>query len=276
MTIAVIGAKGMLGSELCTLLRSRKTELAALDIGEIDITDKKSVTSALSKIGPQLIINCAAYTNVELAEEEAEQAFAANQYGPKNLAEFASKTGAVLCHISTDYVFNGRKRGPYNEDDPTDPLGTYARSKLAGEEEVRRFEKHFIIRSAWLYGKNERNFVTTIINAARESDQIKVVDDQLGSPTYSVDLAARIMEIVGNLPFGTYHATNSGITSWYNLAKEALKIKGIATVVKPISSNEYPSKVARPKYSVLNNEKAEKAGLAPMPQWQDALRRFLS
>lgn len=275
MTLVIIGAKGMLGSAICSLLSSEGKEFLPLDINEIDISSRTSVLNVLTPIKPDVIINCAAYTNVEKAEEEEELAFAVNHIGPKNLAGFASASGAVLCHISTDYVFDGKKAGPYSENDRTSPQCAYGRSKLAGEEEVKKIERHYIIRTAWLYGKNGRNFVTTILEAAAKKDSLKVVNDQHGSPTYAADLAKRILEITGRLPSGTYHATNSGEATWFDLAAEALRLKGIKTPLLPISSDEYPSKLVRPKNSVLGNDVCIKAGLAPMPHWKDALKRFL-
>lgn len=275
MNITVIGAMGMLGSDLSSLLSEQDTNFSPLDIKDIDITNMESVYNTLSEIKPNIIINCAAYTNVETAESEVELAYMVNQVGPKNLAQFAEETGATLCHISTDYVFDGTKNEPYNVDDAPHPLGVYGQSKWAGEQEVRKIENHYIIRTAWLYGLNGRNFITTIINAAHEKDELQVVGDQYGTPTYTVDLASRIMEIVTHLPYGTYHATNSGVTTWHEVAVEALKIKGVNKSINLIPSDEYPTKVKRPRYSVLNNEGCIKAGLGPMPDWKDALRRFL-
>lgn len=276
MNIAVIGSRGMLGYDLCSLLSEQDVKFFPLDIEELDITDGERVTTVLSTLAPQIIINCAAYTNVDGAEEEVDLALRVNHIGPKNLAEYAEKNDITLCHISTDYVFDGSKHEPYTEDDAPEPLGVYGMSKLAGEEEVRRIEKHYIIRTSWLYGKNGRNFVSTIIKASQTNDQLKIVNDQFGAPTYTVDLAERIMEIVTHLPYGTYHATNSGITTWYEFAKEALTLLKINTALIPITSDEYPSRVKRPKYSVLNNEKAIRCGLKPMPEWQDAVQRFLA
>lgn len=276
MTIAVIGAKGMLGSDLSTLLKTRGVSFKELDIDEIDITKKESVRTILSEIEPKIIINCAAYTNVDLAEDEQELAFRTNHIGTKNLAEYAGESNTLLCHISTDYVFDGKKREPYLEDDAVSPLGVYGASKLAGEEVVKKYVKYYIVRSAWLYGQNGKNFVKTIIDASQKRSQLRVVSDQVGNPTYTTDLAMRIMEIIDNdLPHGIYHATNSGITTWFELAVEALKIKGIQTEVVPITTEEHPTKVTRPKYSVLSNDKCTRAGLSEMPSWQDALKRFL-
>lgn len=273
--IAVIGSGGMLGCDVCNILRQQSKPFTPLEISEMDITDRQSVAATLSRIGPTVIINCAAYTNVDMAEEEKDLAFKVNHNGPKNLSEYAAANDIPLCHISTDYVFDGKKSEPICENEKTEPIGVYGASKLAGENEVRNIQKHFVIRTAWLYGKNGKNFVTTILEAASKHDELKVVSDQFGSPTYTLDLAWRIIEIVEKLPFGVYHVTNSGKASWFELAKEALKIRGMGTKIIPISSNEYPAKAARPAYSVLSNIKARNAGLSQMPRWQDALKRFL-
>lgn len=276
MNVTVIGAMGMLGSDLCSLLSEQNTNFSALDIEDIDITNRENVFSVLSEIKPNIIINCAAYTNVDTAEDEIELAYMVNQIGPKNLAEFAEETGATLCHISTDYIFDGTKNDPYRIDDEPAPMGIYGKSKLAGELEVRKIENHYLIRTAWLYGLHGKNFIASLTHRALEQDELRVVGDQYGTPTYTVDLASRIMEIVTHLPYGTYHATNSGITTWHEVAVEALKMKGIVKPVTLIPIDEYPSRVRRPKYSVLSNEECLKAGLSPMPKWRDALNRFLT
>jgi dTDP-4-dehydrorhamnose reductase len=276
MNITVIGAMGMLGSDLCSLLSEQNTNFSALDIGDINITHRENVFSVLSEIRPNIIINCAGYTNVATAEDEVELAYMVNQVGPKNLAEFAEESGATLCHLSTDYIFDGTKNEPYQIDDETSPIGVYGKSKLAGELEVRKIENHYIIRSAWLYGTQGKNFISSIISAASEKDELRVVGDQYGTPTYTVDLASRIMKIVTHLPYGTYHATNSGVTTWHEVAVEALKINGINKPVMLIPSDEYPSRVRRPQYSVLSNDTCTSAGLSPMPDWKDALNRFLT
>jgi len=275
MSIVVIGACGMLGQDLCTLIQSKDRNCTPLPHEKIDITSVESIHDAFKELTPDVIINCAAYTDVDKAEEEFEEAFRVNHVGTKNLADFASKRDIPLCHLSTDYIFDGRKESPYVEDDRPNPLSAYGKSKLAGEEEVTKIEKHYIVRSAWLYGKNGRNFIKTILKASRERDELRVVNDQIGSPTYTFDLGERILEIIDKGTYGTYHATNSQSTSWYELSKLALFIKGIQTPIQPISSTEFPSKVAHPAYSVLSNARAEALGLPPMPDWPDALKRFL-
>lgn len=277
MTIAVIGSEGMLGYDLCELLRKDRVEFTPLDIKEIDITNREEVFLTLSKKPPSIIVNCAAYTNVEMAEDERESAFAVNQIGPKNLTDYALENSAVICHVSTDYVFDGSKNVPYLEDDATDPSGVYGASKLAGELEIRRAANHYIIRTSWLFGRYGKNFIATIMNAATQNKPLRIVNDQFGSPTFAPDLAKRIMEIIERkLPFGTYHVTNTGVTSWYEFALKALQFGSIQAAVVPISSCEYPSKFKRPKYTALSNEKCAKAGLAPMPTWQDAVERFVN
>ncbi len=286
--IWLIGNKGMLGNEIEKLLKERRLTYCASD-KEVDISDYK----ALEKFGKdkkiKWVINCAGYTKVNKAEEEIDKAFRINKDGVRNIALFSAKKQIRLIHISTDYVFDGRQEGStvaYREDDKTNPINIYGKSKLAGEEEIKNIlEKYFIIRTAWLYGKQGNNFVYTMLRLFQEKDLIKVVEDQWGSPTYTVDLAKTILKIIENdfKKYGIYHFTNESITSWYEFARTIYKkdkrlglIKGNKKVViKPIKTEDYPTAARRPKYSVLSKEKIKREFSIKIRDWNEALDNFM-
>ena len=286
--IWLIGNKGMLGNDIERLLKERGLTYCASD-KEVDISDYK----ALEKFGKdkkiKWVINCAGYTKVNKAEEEIDKAFRINKDGVRNIALFSAKKQIRLIHISTDYVFDGRQEGStvaYREDDKTNPINIYGKSKLAGEEEIKNIlEKYFIIRTAWLYGKQGNNFVYTMLRLFQEKDLIKVVEDQWGSPTYTVDLAKTILKIIENdfKKYGIYHFTNESITSWYEFARTIYKkdkrlglIKGNKKVViKPIKTEDYPTAARRPKYSVLSKEKIKREFSIKIRDWNEALDNFM-
>ena len=286
--IWIIGNKGMLGNDVEKLLKERGLTYCASD-KEIDISDYK----ALEKFGKdkkiKWIINCAGYTKVDKAEEEIDEAFRINKDGVRNIALFSSKGQIRLIHISTDYVFNGRQeRGAfaYREDDKTNPINIYGKSKLAGEEEIKKIlEKYFIIRTAWLYGLQGNNFVHTMLRLFKERDLVKVVGDQWGSPTYTVDLAGAILKIIedDSVSYGIYHFTNEGVTSWYEFALtiyDKAKRLGLVegdkkVVIKPIKTKDYPTAAKRPRYSVLSKEKIKKEFNLKIRNWDEAMEGFL-
>jgi len=283
--IVVVGSGGMLGWEVVESLKSAGLKVAALDIPLIDITKSESVRSVLGGIGsPGLLINCAAYTAVDKAESEPEAAFAVNSDGPANLADECERLGIPLIHISTDYVFNGKSERPYREEDVADPLNVYGLSKWEGEEAVRsRLARHLIVRTSWLYGSRGQNFVKTMLKLGTEREELKVVSDQYGCPTWSFDLAgclgriaARALSGSEEVPWGTYHFCGEGITTWYQFALAILdevrrgKSTRIARV-SPVPSSSYPTVAARPRYSALDCGKIEASlGIAP-PPWQRSL-----
>ncbi len=284
--IWLVGNKGMLGSEVEALLRQAGVQFVSSD-REIDIIGPDVPGAFLKKRDLSRldwIINCAAYTAVDQAEDELEKAFSLNVEGARNLAKAARNTGASLLHISTDYVFNGEKAGDYVEDDPPAPMSVYGKSKLQGEKAVREeWEKHFIVRTAWLYGRNGKNFVDTMLKQFREKKLVKVVNDQRGNPTYARDLAEAITAIVtrDSGKFGTYHFTNEGRASWFDFARaiyDAAIPLGLADSgvdIKPIPTQEYPTKAARPKNSCLSKERIRRElGIVPR-DWRDALKSYL-
>ncbi|MBN2738077.1 MAG: dTDP-4-dehydrorhamnose reductase [Spirochaetales bacterium] len=289
--IWLVGSKGMLGTDLEKLFIHNSLEYIATD-KEVDITDPAALNGFIKKQFAdhtlRWIINCAAYTAVDQAEEDREPCFAINSLGPKNLAIMAEKTGATLVHISTDYVFNGQKKEAYVEDDPTAPLGVYGQSKLEGEKAIQENCRQFyILRTAWLYGKNNKNFVTTMLKLFAEKDELKIISDQWGSPTYTKDLAAAILAIIkskdteGTEGFGIYHFTNTGRTNWFEFAREIQKqALEMGLLKKPINlvaipTEAYPTKAKRPKNSYLSKDKLIKEFNITIPDWQNGLNRFL-
>jgi len=285
--IWLIGNKGMLGNDVETLLKERGLIYWASD-KEIDISDYR----ALEKFGKdkkiKWIINCSGYTKVDKAEEEIDEAFRINKDGVRNIALFSAKRQIKLIHISTDYVFDGRQErtAVYSEDYKTNPINIYGKSKLAGEEEIKKIlEKYFIIRTAWLFGLQGNNFVYTMLRLFKERDVVKVVEDQWGSPTYTVDLAGAILKIVedNSVSYGIYHFTNKDMTSWYEFARTIYKkAKRLGLVesnkkveIQPIKTEDYSTAAKRPRYSVLSKEKIKREFGLKIRDWDEALEDFL-
>ena len=286
--IWLIGNKGMLGNDVEKLLKEGGVTYWASD-KEVDISDYK----ALEKFGKdkkiKWIINCSGYTKVDKAEEEIDEVFRINKDGVRNIALFSAKRQIRLIHISTDYVFDGRQEGgaiTYSEDDENNPINIYGKSKLAGEEEIKKIlEEYFIIRTAWLYGLQGNNFVYTMLRLFKERDLVKVVEDQWGSPTYTVDLAGAILKIIEDdlVSYGIYHFTNEGVASWYEFAQTIYKkAKRLGLIednkkieIQPIKTEEYPTAARRPKYSVLSKEKIKKEFNIKIRDWDKAFEDFL-
>ncbi len=275
MKILITGSKGQLGSELVSLLL-KDYEVYGFSHKELDITDKKHVIDIVSKIVPNIIIHCAAFTNVDGCESDIGTAFDVNTIGTGNVAIASKKTKSAMVYISTDYIFDGMKNSPYLESDIPNPISIYGISKYGGELVVKHFlDKFFIVRTSWLYGKRGKNFVNTILRLTKEKDEIKVVNDQVGSPTYVSDLAKAISALISTKYYGIYHITNSGECSWYKFAKEVLKYVVIKNIeVIPISTEELSRPAPRPKYSVLKNFNLEKKKIYKMRNWELALRDF--
>jgi len=276
--VAVIGANGQLGTDLCRALEG--IDLVALTEADIDIAEMGSVRNALEGHRPEIIINTAAYVRVDDCEDERETAFRVNALGARNVALVAQELGARLVQLSTDYVFGGEpepRTTPYTEFDTPVPLSMYGKSKLTGESLVRHFcLRHFVVRSSALFGVagsmgKGTNFVETMIRLGKERDELRVVDDQVFSPTYTRDLADKIAELMVTEHYGTFHVTNRGACSWYEFAVEILRLADITTPVVPITSDMYPQKAARPRYSVLDNFHLRLLGIDDMRSWQEAL-----
>ncbi|MFV2082200.1 MAG: dTDP-4-dehydrorhamnose reductase [bacterium] len=274
--VAVLGASGMLGQSLVSALTKQQYQVFPLDIEDLDIADLHSVKSALTPINPDVIVNAAAYTDVDGCETRKELAFDVNGRGAGNAADVAAALGSLMIQISTDYIFHGDKDSPYLPDDKPGPISIYGESKLFGEDLVRqRAPDHLIIRSSWLFGPGGKNFVDTMLSLAEEQKTLKVVKDQQGSPTCSKHLANAIVDLIIKDLRGTHHLTNSGTCSWYEFAKEIFKQKGIDKEVQPVSSSEFPRPARRPVNSVLDCSSAYKALGKPLPQWKEALSEYL-
>jgi len=281
--IWLIGNRGMLGADVEQRLRSRSIPYAASD-AEVDITDRAALGRFAAGRGFTRIINCSAYTAVDRAEDEPDRAFAVNADGVRNIAHVAADGGALLVHVSTDYVFDGEKNGAYAEDDPTGPIGAYGRSKLEGERHIASIiNEHFILRTAWLYGAHGGNFVRTMLRLFGERGEVRVVADQWGSPTFSRDLAAALVAVAEGAPprYGIYHYTNEGRTNWYEFAREIYALGRRYGIVKrdvtivPISTAEYPTRAIRPRYSYLSKEKIQRELGIACRDWREALEDFI-
>lgn len=268
--VLVTGANGMLGQDLCPILEDSGYEVVETDIDVMNITDAKSVKLVLEKEKPDVVIHCAAYTNVDKAEEDLKTAELINVTGTENVAEVCGKLGITMVYISTDYVFDGEKDEPYEPDDRTNPLNNYGITKFEGEEAVRSLcDKYIVARTSWLYGHHGKNFVETMLNLAKTHKELKVVDDQIGCPTWTVDLSNALVELIGNEVCGTFHVCGSGCTSWYGFAKEIFKIANVNVDLKPCTTAEFPRPAKRPEFSVMDNE-----GICR--DWRFALRDYLS
>ena len=273
--ILILGAKGQLGRDL-TAEFSPDSQVIGVDMDVIDIADADAVASALDQCSPRLVINAAAYTNVEGAEDDREGAFRVNETGARNVARACAERDIPVVHYSTDFVFGGTSDRPYEPDDPVAPKGVYAESKAAGDAAVAaECTKYFVLRTAWLYGIGGNNFVEKILAAAETRPSLTVVTDEVGSPTFTADLAEATAALVKSDAYGTYHCVNAGSCSRFEFAQAILKEAGMNTAVEPCLAEAFPSKAPRPKYSVLSNAKLEAACGFVMPTWEDALARYM-
>jgi dTDP-4-dehydrorhamnose reductase len=270
--ILVVGSKGMLGQELMGIFGSAAR---GVDVEDIDITDMCSVQRVLVTLKPRVVINAAAYTDVDGCQSDTELALQVNGEGVAHLAMISKEIGAKLVQVSTDYVFDGRKESPYQEDDAPAPLSVYGESKLAGELNAKFNPDHLIVRTQWLYGHGGKNFVETMLRLAGERSALDVVDDQVGSPTWTYDLALAIKALIDKGCSGTYHAANSGFVSWNGFAREIFRQAGLDIAVNPMSTEQLGRPAPRPLHSTLDCSKlAQDTGLVPEP-WQEALKKYL-
>lgn len=280
MKILVTGCNGQLGREIVKQLEIKKTKSESIEVFKcdkesLDISNFEEVNTYILEKKPDVVINCAAFTNVDLSEDEVDLAYKINSLGSKNLAIASEKVKSKLVYISTDYVFKGDKKTPYKEDDTTNPISVYGKSKLLGEEYTKNFcSRYFIIRTAWLYGDGN-NFVKTMLRLSESKKEINVVNDQIGSPTSTKDLAVCVLNLINTEYYGTYHGTNNGFCSWYEFAKKIFEIKNIDIKVNPITSDKFLSKVKRPSYSVLDNFMLKLIDLDNFRHWEDALKEYL-
>lgn len=276
MKILVTGVSGQLGYDVERGLDQRGIEHLGTSSRELDITDREAVERLMESYRPDAVIHCAAYTKVDLAEDEPERCWAVNADGTRNVAAACRRTGAKLLYISTDYVFPGTGERSYETGDPTGPVNTYGRSKLAGELAVQSLlEKYFIVRISWVFGKNGNNFVKTMLRLAETRAELSVVCDQIGSPTYTADLAPLLCDMVQTERYGVYHATNEGTCAWSEFAEAIFELAGRQVAVHPIPTSAYPTKAARPLNSRMSKESLRDNGFQALPEWKDALARYL-
>ncbi|NLL04358.1 MAG: dTDP-4-dehydrorhamnose reductase [Clostridiaceae bacterium] len=281
MKVIVTGSEGQLGKEIIRQLDKSRYDITAVDLKEINITILEDVLSMVKGLNPDVIINCAAYTNVDACETDFDSAFAVNAIGPRNLSIASKEVNAKIVHISTDYVFDGAgilrdsNARPYLEFDDTIPKTAYGKTKLEGEKFVKLFnDKHYIIRTAWLYGEG-KNFVRTMLTLSETRDEIKVVGDQRGTPTSTEELSGMIRYLIETENYGLFHGTCEGQCTWYEFTKEIFRQKGISTKVVPCTTEEYPSPTPRPKYSVLENYMLKMTSNFMFKEWQEALEIYL-
>ncbi|WP_318708923.1 dTDP-4-dehydrorhamnose reductase [Candidatus Acetatifactor stercoripullorum] len=276
MKVLVTGVKGQLGFDVVNELTERGIEAVGVDIDQMDITDAASVDKVIKEAGPDAVIHCAAYTAVDAAEENEESCRRVNAEGTQNIANICKELDIKMLYISTDYVFSGEGERPWEPEDACDPKSVYGQTKYEGELAVKNtLDKYFIVRIAWVFGVNGKNFIKTMLNLAKTHDTIRVVNDQFGSPTYTYDLAKLLADMVQTEKYGVYHATNEGVCSWYEFACEIFRKAKVQVNVIPVSTEEYGAKAPRPHNSRMSKEKLTENGFERLPSWQDALERFL-
>lgn len=276
MRALVTGVKGQLGYDVVNELIKRGHEAVGVDIEEMDITDPVSVHEVIAAAKVDAVVHCAAYTAVDKAEDFPEVCRKVNVDGTQNIAEVCRELGLKMVYISTDYVFSGTGETPFGEYDPKGPTNVYGVSKLDGELAVQRLvENHFILRISWAFGYNGNNFVKTMLRLGKERGKVSVVDDQIGSPTYTYDVARLIVDMLPTEKYGTYHGTNEGYCSWYEFAREIFAYKKLDVEVVPVDSSAFPVKAVRPLNSRLSKERLDLAGFDRLPTWIDALHRYL-
>lgn len=278
MRILVTGVKGQLGHDVVNECAKRGIETVGVDIEEMDITDAASVDQVIGSSDVDAVIHCAAYTAVDAAEDNEAVCRRVNAYGTENIARVCGKLGLKMMYISTDYVFDGQGERPWEPDDERHPLNVYGQTKYEGELAVEKYaEKYFTVRIAWVFGVNGKNFIKTMLRVGKQYGAVKVVNDQIGSPTYTYDLARLLVDMIQTDKYGRYHATNEGLCSWYEFACEIFRKAGMDEVkVTPVTTAEYGvSKAVRPFNSRMDKSKLAENGFQPLPAWQDALERYL-
>ena len=276
MKVLVTGYKGQLGYDVVRELTARNIECKGVDIEDFDITDAEKTSDYIKGYAPDVVVHCSAYTAVDKAEDNIDICTAVNVKGPENIAKVCEEIGCKLVYFSTDYVFPGDGEKFYEVDDPTGPLGAYGKTKLGGELAVTgNCSKYFIIRISWVFGINGNNFVKTMLRVGKDRDEVSVVCDQIGSPTYTVDLAKLICDILITDKYGIYHATNENVCSWADFTEEIYRQAGYDTKVRRVTTEEYGAKAPRPKNSRMSKKSLDEKGFNRLPTWQDALARYL-
>ncbi|MCD7835707.1 MAG: dTDP-4-dehydrorhamnose reductase [Lachnospiraceae bacterium] len=277
MKVLVTGVNGQLGHDVVNELERRGIEAVGTDINNMDITDSVIVERVIKEASPDAVIHCAAYTAVDAAEDNEETCRRINVEGTRNIAEVCRQTDIKMIYISTDYVFEGNGERPWEPEDERKPQSVYGRTKYEGELAVQNtLDKYFIVRIAWVFGINGKNFVKTMLKLSDNHNRITVVNDQFGSPTYTFDLAKLLADMVVTEKYGIYHATNEGICSWYEFARAIFREAGIDMEVVPVTTEEYGARASRPLNSRMSKDKLTQSGFDRLPTWQDALKRYLA
>lgn len=275
MKVLVTGVKGQLGYDIVKECEKRNISAIGVDIEEMDITNPTQVEEVIKEAQVDAVIHCAAWTAVDKAEEQVDLCRKVNKDGPANIAKVCEELDIPMMYFSTDYVFNGLGEEPWMEYEEREPLNVYGLTKYEGELEVERLKKYFTIRISWVFGLNGHNFIKTMLRLGKERGEVSVVNDQVGSPTYTYDLAKLCVDMIQTDKYGTYHATNQGYCSWYEFACEIFKQAGMDVKVNPVDSSAFPAKAVRPKNSRMNQTELDRNGFDRLPTWQDALERYL-
>ncbi|MCY7485305.1 dTDP-4-dehydrorhamnose reductase [Paenibacillus alvei] len=277
MRVLVTGSNGQLGVEIVRLFSSKGHEVIGLNRIQLDITDGKTCIDVIAKLQPDTIIHCGAYTAVDNAETDQDSAYLVNAFGTRNIAVAAECVKAKMCYISTDYVFDGTSSKPYHEYDNTNPLTVYGKSKRAGEQLVQSLSSQwFIVRTSWVFGGSGNNFVETMLKLGEERDYLKVVNDQWGSPTYTCDLALFLEELTRTEKYGIYHASNTGICTWYEFASAIFEQANFSVTIEPCTTEQFPRPAPRPRYSALEPMALRVNGFSPFRHWRDALQDYIN
>lgn len=275
MKLLVTGVKGQLGHDIVNECKERNIEAVGVDVEEMDITDAKKVEEVIKEGNYDAVVHCAAWTAVDKAEDEIELCTKVNVGGTRNIANVCKELDIPMMYFSTDYVFDGQGENEWKEYDERHPLNVYGQTKYEGELIVEALPKHFIVRIAWVFGVNGNNFIKTMLRLGKERGAVSVVNDQIGSPTYTYDLSKLVVDMIQTDKYGIYHATNEGLCSWYEFACEIFKQASIDVEVTPVDSNAFPAKAKRPNNSRMSKEMLDKNGFKYLPTWQDALSRYL-
>lgn len=276
MKVLVTGFNGQLGYDVIKELDSRAVECKGVDLQDFDITDREQTLSYIKEYKPDVVVHCAAYTAVDKAEDDEENCRKVNVEGSENLALACKELDAKMLYVSTDYVYGGNGETPFETSDETDPKSVYGRTKLEGENAVRKhLDKYFVVRTSWVFGINGNNFVKTMLRLGAERDELNVVADQIGSPTYTPDLARLICDLIVTEKYGIYHGTNENYCSWAEFAAEIMRLGGRKAIVNPIPSSQYPARAQRPLNSRLSKTCLDEAGIDRLPTWQNALERYI-
>lgn len=276
MRVLVTGVKGQLGHDVMNELEKRGHLGIGVDVEEMDITDAAACRQVIEEADVEAVVHCAAYTAVDAAEDNIDICRKVNAEGTENIAKVCGALGLKMVYISTDYVFDGEGTRPWEPDDERHPLNVYGQTKYEGEVAVTDYvDKFFIVRIAWVFGVNGKNFIKTMLNLAKNNRDISVVNDQIGSPTYTYDLAVLLVDMVETKQYGFYHATNEGLCTWYEFAEEIFRQAGVEVNLHPVDSSQFPSKAKRPHNSRMSKDKLDEKGFRRLPSWQDALGRYL-